>query len=1411
MSKSYTSPDWLFEVSWEVCNKVGGIYTVVSTKALFLRSQLDRHHIMIGPDVWMNTETNPDFTEDKNLYAGWKAQAAAEGIRVRIGHWNIPGRPVAILVDFKHYIPQANEILAELWTGFGVDSLSGNWDYRESALFGYAAGKAIESFYKHNLLPSDKVVAQFHEWQTGSGLLYLKGQGVPVGTVFTTHATMMGRCICGNNFPLYKDLEHYDGDQMAARINVIARQSLEKKSAQNADVFTTVSDITARECRQFLGRPVDVVTPNGFEDGFTPATAEEYDAKYSTARKCLLNVASLMSGENVPEDALLVGIGGRYEYRNKGIDVFIDSLAQLRNSGYQGREVHAFIMIPSGHNGPDRDLLAKLGGTTMEYTTQTSHYLMNPDWDTVTRRFAETGLRNSKFDKVKVYFVPSYLNGNDGIFNLSYYDLLIGLDLTLFPSYYEPWGYTPLESLAFGVPTLTTSLAGFGAWVRDRYEGPHPGITVVDRDDDNYAEVVNAVAARIEEMASLDADKAQEYRHNAKDVSKIALWDNQIEYYREAYSLAIDKVVLRQGSYPAQKEGKNMENYKLQIDAPSWKSVMVTRHLPEEISGLETLCKNLWWCWNESAKALFKSIDSELWHTSGHNPMVILDQVSLKRFKALAKDEDFVSRLNAVMAEFNAYMAEKENRTDPSVAYFCMEYGLDTSLKIYSGGLGILAGDYLKETSDMNVNLVAVGLLYRYGYFNQKLTAYGDQVAEYNAQDFMKIPAQPVMDEDGNWKTTSLAFPGRTLTARIWKVAVGRTDLYLLDTDFEANLPEDRSITHQLYGGSWENRLKQELLLGVGGVRALRTLGIDAQVYHCNEGHAAFTGIERLREYIQNDGLDFTEALEVVRASSLFTTHTPVPAGHDAFEEGILRQYIGHVPSLLNVSWEALMGLGKLDGRNVGEKFSMSILAANISQEVNGVSMLHGKVSQDIFANMYPGYLPEELYISYVTNGVHYPTWCAKEWKAVHSKVFGPEFQTHHYDKSCFDGIYKVSDEEVWNVRKTLKSELVKAIRERIGDPAESNHYSPRQIVTIKDNLRDDVLTIGFARRFATYKRATLLFSDLDRLDAIVNNPIRPVQFVFAGKAHPADKAGQDLIKQIVEISKQERFLGKIIFVPGYDITLAKRLVQGVDVWLNNPTRPQEASGTSGEKASMNGVMHFSVLDGWWVEGYKEGAGWALPLERTYDDQGYQNDLDSATIYATIENEIAPAYYNTDRNTGRSAEWIGYIKNTIAQVACNFTTNRMLTDYCQQYYIPQSKRAESVKAENYKVAREISDWKKHIRSQWANLTVISYTQPDASYVLSPKNELKSEVVLSLGTMKPEEIAVEMLFTTSDRKGKLHIQDKCEFKLVEAADGTAKYAASILPERTGMYQVATRIFPKNDLLPHKQDFPLVKWL
>jgi len=1403
-------PDYLFEVSWEVCNKIGGIHTVLSTKSALVEEELKKNYITIGPDVWMDTEQNPEFSEDKMMFRSWRQKAAREGLNVRIGTWNIPGNPIAILVDFTPFISRKDELLTAMWKRFGVDSLTGNWEYIEAALFGYTAGMVIESFIKFNLSPHNKVVAHFHEWMTGSGLLYIKERNLPVATVFTTHATVLGRCLAGNNLPLYNSMDSYNPDEKAREFGVLASYSLEKQSALNADIFTTVSGITARECARFIGKEPDIITPNGFSSDMVPDASVLSDMR-SKARSRMLKVASAMCGEPIPDDALIVGIGGRYEFKNKGIDVLIDALAKIDSSAYTGRRICAFFMIPSGNKGVDRNLVSVLEGKQNGYATVTTHYLVDKDNDIITKTMRERGLFNSPHNKVRAFFVPSYLNGNDGIFNMTYYKLLSGMDLTVFPSYYEPWGYTPLESLAFHVPTLTTTLAGFGLWVQCHCEGEHPGIAVIERNDANYGDVVENTVGRILEVAALSPQTEETYRMNAARISEISLWESQIEFYWKAYKASISALVKAKGEYPKISSDVPVTLKKVEINKPSWTSIMISSHLPERLSALEKLSHNLWWCWNEPAKDLFASIDPELWRLSGRNPISMLDMVRMSRYMELAEDKRFLARMDDVYAEFTAYMEEKKNRKKPSIAYFCMEYGLDTSLKIYSGGLGILAGDYLKESSDMNVDMVAVGLLYRYGYFTQKLSSSGDQVSIYDAQNFMKIPAAPVRDADGNWIIVSVAFPGRNLYARLWKVEVGRTDLYLLDTDFEDNRNDDRAITHQLYGGDWENRLKQEILLGIGGIAALRKLGIDADVYHCNEGHAAFTGIERLREYVEQSRLIFTEALEIVKATSLFTTHTPVPAGHDAFSEDMLRTYLAHYASRLGIDWPTLMGLGRFNPSDSGEKFSMSVLAANLSQEINGVSWMHGKVSRRIFAGMWPGYLPEELHISYVTNGVHYSTWTAPEWKSIHASVFGDSFLSHHYDKSCFNGIYNVDDRVIWDTRNILRRKLVDYIKYKLSNPNASSHYTPRQIVTIQNTLRSDILTIGFARRFATYKRAHLLFSNLDRLDDIVNNPDRPVQFIFAGKAHPADKAGQDLIKKIVDISKMPQFIGKIVFVPDYDISLAKLMVQGVDVWMNNPTRPLEASGTSGEKAAMNGVMHFSVLDGWWIEGYKEGAGWALPMERTYDDQNYQDELDAATIYNMLETEIVPLYYDKDK-AGLSSGWIRHIKNTVAMVACNFTTNRMLTDYLEKYYNPLYERGTSLKADDFMMAKEIAEWKRRMKRDWKNVEALSFVRFDSSHhsVFLGEN-IRSEVTLSIGDISPEEIGVEIIVATTDRDGNFKIEDKYEMTPVEYRDGIAKYRVDIVPDRSGQFSVAGRFYAKNPMLPHRQDFDLVRWL
>ncbi len=845
------------------------------------------------------------------------------------------------------------------------------------------------------------------------------------------------------------------------------------------------------------------------------------------------------------------------------------------------------------------------------------------------------------------------------------------------------------------------------------------------------------------------------------------------------------------------------------MEVPIWKKLFVESNIPEKLAPLKELSKNLWWAWNTDARELFETVDPEIWEETAHNPIDLLDKVSYQRFLELEGDDLFVARMGAVHTHLKKYIAERTNLGGHQVAYFSMEYGLHDSLKIFSGGLGILAGDYLKEASDSRVNLVAVGLLYRYGYFKQTISIHGDQMANYDAQQFNKVPVQPAFDTDGNWVTVEVEYPGRMLKARVWEAKVGSISLYLLDCDFEENSDADRFVTHHLYGGDNENRLKQEMLLGLGGIRALRKLGYESQLYHCNEGHAAMIGLERMKDFMAEKGLTYAEAKEVVRASTLFTTHTPVPAGHDSFHQDLFRGYMNFFPEKLSLEWDDFMMLGKATPGE--DHFNMSFLAANLSQGINGVSWLHGEVSKDILKELYEGFLPEELAIGYVTNGVHYPTWTAKEWKDLHNKYFGDGFLENQLDFDLWEKIYKVPDEEIWNVKRSLKLKMIDYIKERFADTWIKRHENPKIIADVLSRLNPNALTIGFARRFATYKRAHLLFRNLERLSKIVNDPERPVQFIFAGKAHPADKAGQDLIKYIVDISKRPEFVGKIIFVQNYDINLAKMLLQGVDIWLNTPTRPLEASGTSGEKGVMNGTMHFSVLDGWWVEGYKENAGWALPMERTYDVQDLQDELDAETIYDIFEDEIVPQYYKQG-GKGYSEEWVNTIKNTIAQVAPNFTTTRMIRDYEVRFYKPQADRYEELIAGDFKLAKELAAWKAKVAGAWEDIKVLDIQIADGiTNSLKIGESYPAKVTLDLGTLTTADIGLEMVITSAGENGQMELVETLEFEVVPATGSENTYTLNLQLNDPGSYSYGLRLFAKNEDLPHRQDFKYLRWL
>ena len=850
---------------------------------------------------------------------------------------------------------------------------------------------------------------------------------------------------------------------------------------------------------------------------------------------------------------------------------------------------------------------------------------------------------------------------------------------------------------------------------------------------------------------------------------------------------------------------------KLQVsntNSPSWREITVKSELPAKLKELEDLAKNLWWVWNSEGKTLFHDLDPELWRSTGENPVMMLQKIESDRYEEIMNDEAMMQRIQGVVASFKNYMSQPMRTDVPSIAYFSMEYGLCACLKIYSGGLGILAGDYIKQASDSRVDMTAVGFLYKHGYFTQTLSVDGQQMANYEPQNFNQLPIEPVLDENGSQIVLEVPYPGRVIYANIWKVNVGRMNLYLLDTDNELNSEFDRPITSQLYGGDWENRIKQEYLLGIGGVLMLKRLGIKTQLYHCNEGHAALLNLQRLVDYVQDEKLDFNVALELVRSSSLYTVHTPVPAGHDYFDEGLFGKYMGEYPAKLGISWQDLMNMGR-ENPNTNEKFSMSVFALNTCQEANGVSWLHGEVSKKMFQGIWKGYSPEESHVSYVTNGVHMPTWAASEWKAYYKKVLGENYIDEQAKEETWAPMLSVSDEDIWNLRVQMKNKFINFVRKDFKEKWLKNQGDPSRVVQITEKINPNALIIGFARRFATYKRAHLLFTDLDRLAKIVNNEQFPVQFVFAGKAHPADGGGQGLIKRIIEISRMPQFLGKIIFLENYDMIVAKRLVTGVDIWLNTPTRPLEASGTSGEKAEMNGVLNFSVLDGWWYEGYRKNAGWALTDEITYQDTHQQDQLDAATIYSMLENEIIPLYFARN-SKGYSPEWIQFIKNSFAYITPNYTMQRMLNDYIDRFYSKEGVRSKELMANNFAKAKEIAAWKENVASKWDEIKSID-VKLSAGLHSSPVNGSPYEATIKLDTAGlGKDLGVELVVYKQE-DGKVNFFETYPLNVIAEEGNVLTYHISEVMKDAGMFKYAFRVYPNNPDLPHRQDFAYIKWI
>lgn len=847
------------------------------------------------------------------------------------------------------------------------------------------------------------------------------------------------------------------------------------------------------------------------------------------------------------------------------------------------------------------------------------------------------------------------------------------------------------------------------------------------------------------------------------------------------------------------------------------KTLQVDPTLPPEIQDLKKIAYNLWWGWNHDAVGLFRRLDRNLWETSGHNPVLMLGSIEQERLEQAASDEGFKAHLDRVREELDRYFSEStwfaKNHFEaaaPVIAYFSAEFGITECLQVYSGGLGILAGDHLKSASDIGVPLVGIGLLYQQGYFHQYLNNDGWQQEYYPENDFYTLPLTRMTNGDGKPLIISIDFPERKVLSYIWRVQVGKIDLYLLDTNVPANSPEDRAITNQLYGGDNETRIMQEIVLGIGGISALDALGIKPAVYHMNEGHSAFLAFERMRRWIQEEQLSTFEAITLSRQSTVFTTHTPVPAGIDEFPIQLMQKYFKSYYPQLNMTWDEFVSLGQMS--DSGPKtlpFNMAYLALTLSSYINGVSVLHGKVSRQMWQKAWKGVPIDEIPIESVTNGVHTNSWISAEMGALFDRYLGPNWKRNSLDGRLWTRINEIPDEEIWRAHERRKERLVAFTRRRLRTQIQRRGGLSWELKAAQEVLNSEVLTIGFARRFATYKRGTLLFKDIDRLTKILCNPDMPVQLIFAGKAHPKDNEGKELIKEIIHVARREDLRNRIVFLEDYEIALARYLVQGTDIWLNTPRRPMEASGTSGMKAVFNGCINLSILDGWWDEAYNNDVGWAIGQGEEYSDLRYQDWVEANAMYDVLEKEIVPLFYDRGKDD-LPRGWIAKMKGSMSQLCANFSTNRMVRDYTESFYIPAFRQAQILQVDDRKELKELSAWQSQLADAWKDVKILEVNSqvPDSTVVGS---ELMVETYVQLGNLLPSDVLVEMYIGQLGYREAITEADTIPLKFTgEERQGVYTFRGTVRFMKSGRHGFSVRVIPFHRSLVKHFELGIVTW-
>ncbi|MCS6895315.1 MAG: alpha-glucan family phosphorylase [Bacteroidia bacterium] len=1298
----------LFEVSWEVANKVGGIYTVLVGKAPIIHRQRPNSYWLIGPYL---PGKNSAWESVPSLYGDWREYFLREkGIPVHAGYWHISEVKVpTLLIDFYPALAKRNDLFANWWEKYGVESLWGGWDYIEPAIFGYAAGEVIQSFRRF-YYEDVEAIAHFHEWLTGAGILHLRECAPSITTVFTTHATVAGRA-AGGAFISHNQLGFWLRER-----NILSKHTLEKAAWQQADITTTVSEIVSREAAHYLGRGADIITPNGWQS--------PKDIPTKDARIWLCKLADKWGWSDSPPFWLLHS--GRPELENKGTLTLIRALSQYRHSSVPHRNLAVIFAMPGDAERPHAGAYEPLW---------VSHVLRFPENDRLLRELQSLNLTPE--DPVRIAYLPVYLEGEDGVLNLPYYALLGAVDATAFPSRYEPWGYTPQESLGMGVPTLSTRQAGFGAWMMEHVKPLPEALSLIDYDQASPEEQILFWLRR-----RLETPKEQQVslRREALLLAERTTWSYFLPFYQQAYQIAIAKTQARLWYRLAPPPSAEKKTF-------IWHRAFFLPTLPEELKPLHTLAYNLWWSWNPDAQNLFRLINPEAWEKY-ENPVWLLNHTPSHRWETLSREEDFLKQLRQIHQRFQNYMSQPLSPDKPAVAYLCMEYGITKCLPFYSGGLGVLAGDYLKEASDQGYPMVGIGILYRRGYFQQRISPDGEQLAETPNLRFTDLPLEPVRTDDGRWLHLRLSLGGHPILLKVWRVRVGRISLYLLDADLSENPPELREVTARLYEGDTERRLQQEIVLGFGAQALLNALNHPVDLFHYNEGHPAFH-IVAFWLHLHQKGLTIRAAQEETKLRVLFTTHTPVPAGHDAFSPELLQKYLYEPIQQLDIGWEKFLEWGKMPDQ--GDKFSLTAFCLRFAGFTNGVSRLHARVSKSMFAGLYQGYLPQEVPIEGITNGVHISTWQAPEWNR---------------------------SRRTWETHQTLRSTLIGYLRRRLlSEPGPVRHLEA--IRAFFAGLDDSSLLVGFARRFATYKRHGLLFEHDSLRKLFAEEPT--LRLLIAGKAHPRDEAGKAMLRSVWQKSLEPPFLGKVLFIPDYDMQVARYLVQGVDVWLNLPIYGHEASGTSGMKAALNGVLHLSIPDGWWAEvSPEEAGGWSLPI-CTSDDPEIRDAWEATQLSYLLREEVLPLYKARDAR-GIPMQWLARMEKSQSYAAQHFSTQRMLTEYEQRLYIPAQERLRKLSEDLFK---ERLDFLSLIEKSWENIRIEYISVPPfAERAYSSCQPFSVELKVEAPDMPTETLRAEIVFENA--AGTIHA-----FPLQSVGEG--RFQGEIEIPDAGVYHYAIRLY------------------